>query len=255
MPAGTRSRLSSGGPLVVADGLGTCPLADEVTFPFLAGASAVYVASMADLSVTGDRNDPLPVPRYPVRRPMVVAVSALVLVFALGVAVGYQLRARKTQPAAQQGGPVGTASIVAGGRCGMQVGTTLWLGVEVLNDGPGPVVLQSIAVRLPIGGLGQPANVMWAACGELSPVVVPFGAPVVVPFGAQQVQAGVAAAGQLTLADRGTLWVSGVFPVTVGCPTPYPMLFALTYTDATGAPNESNLGFNDLQGVTYTGCS
>jgi hypothetical protein len=211
---------------------------------------------MADLSVIGDGNDPPPAVRYPPRRYMIVGLSALVLVFALGVATGYQVRAPSRQPPVQQSAPLGRVSMVAGARCAMQVGTSLWLGVEVLNDGPGQVVLQSVRVRLPVpGGVGQPANVMWAACGQLSPVVVPFGAPVVVPFGAQQVQSGVAAAGQLKLAERATLWVSAVFPVTVGCPGPYPVLFALTYADTTGTISESDLGFNDLGGVAYTACT
>jgi hypothetical protein len=202
---------------------------------------------MAELTVSVDGDGPPPVPRYPTRRYTTVAITALVLVFALGVATGYQAHARTTQPPVQEGGPVGRASIVAGVQCAMQVGTSLWLGVEVINDGPGPVVFQSVMIKLPMGGLGQPANVMWAACGQLSPVVV--------PLGAQQAQPGVAAAGQLKLAERGTQWVSGVFSVTGGCPAPYPVRFALTYTDATGAISESDLGFNDLGGVTYTGCA
>jgi hypothetical protein len=202
---------------------------------------------MAELTVSVEGNGPPPLPRNPVRRYTMVAISALVLVFAVGVATGYQMRARTTQPTVQEGGPVGRASIVAGVQCAMQVGTTLWLGVEVINDGPGPVVLQSVMIRLPLGGLGQPANVMWAACGQLSPPIV--------PFGAQPGTAGVAAADQLKLAERATHWVSAVFPVTVGCPGPDPVRFALTYTDATGAISESDLGFNDLGGVAYTGCA
>jgi hypothetical protein len=187
---------------------------------------------------------------------MIVGFAVLVLVFALGVGTGYQVHARATQPTVQQSGPVGRASLAEHARCAMQVGTSLWLGVEVINYGPGPVVLQSVMVTLPIGGLGPPANVMWAACGQLAPVVVvPFSAPVVVPSGAQQAQAGVASADQLKLAERATLWVSAVFPVTVGCPGPFPVQFALSHTDTTGAMSDSDVGFNDLGDVAYTGCA
>jgi hypothetical protein len=188
---------------------------------------------VAELTVSGNGNDPTPVLRYPARRRAIVAISALVLMFALGVAAGYRVRAEMTRPSVQQSGPVGRASIAAGARCAMQVGTSLWLGVEVINDGPGPVVLRSVGVRLPLGGLATP-YVMWAACGQLS---------------------AVAAGDPPNLAERGTLWVSGVFPVTVDCPGPYPVLFTLTYTDTSGAISESDLGFNDLQGVAYTGCA
>jgi hypothetical protein len=193
----------------------------------------VYLARVAELTVSGNGNDPTPVPRSPARRRTIVAISALVLMFTLGGAAGYRVRADTTRPPVQQSGPVGRASIVVGARCAMQVGTSLWLGVQVLNDGPGPVVLRSVEIRLPLGGL-LPPYVMWAACGQLS---------------------AVAAGDPPNLAERGTLWVSGVFPVTVDCPGPDPVLFALTYTDTTGAVSENDLGFNDLQGVAYTGCA
>jgi hypothetical protein len=194
----------------------------------------VYVARVAELTVIGNGNDPTPVLRCPARRRMIVAISALVLMFALGAAAGYRVRAETTRPPVQQSGPVGSASITAGARCAMQVGTSLWLGVEVINDGPGPVVLRSVEVRLPVPGGLVPPYVMWAACGQLS---------------------AVAAGDPPNLAERGTLWVSGVFPVTVACPDGYPVLFAVTYTDTTGAISESDLGFDDLQGVAYTGCA
>jgi hypothetical protein len=193
----------------------------------------VYLARVGELTVSGDGNDPPPTPRYPARRRTMVAISALVLMFTLGGAAGYRVRADTTLPPVQESAPVGRASIAVGARCAIQVGTSLWLGVQVLNDGPGPVVLRSVEIRLPLGGLLQP-YVMWAACGQLSPV---------------------AAGDPPDLTERGTLWVSGVFPVTVDCPGPYPVLFALTYTDTTGVISESDLGFDDLQGVAYTGCA
>jgi hypothetical protein len=188
---------------------------------------------MTDLSVDIDSDGPAPpVPREPAWRRMIVPIMGLALAFAVGVGTGYQLRGEvKPSP---NSGPVAAANVEATGQqCATQVVTTLWLGVEVINHGPGAVMLRAIVFSLPLAGLREQVG-MWAACGQLN--AVPVSQP-------------------QYLAEGEATWVSGTFEVQLDCPMPVPVQFSLTYTDSTGAQQVRSIGgFPDLGRVPYSGC-
>jgi hypothetical protein len=170
----------------------------------------------------------------PAGRRISIAVLALAVAFAAGAAGGYQLRGEREPGPAPQGGLAGGAIVEATGtQCAAQSGTILWLGIEVINHGPGPVTLLAINFTVPLGGLEERTG-LWGACGQLV-----LGAP----------------AEEEHLYEGSTAWVSGAFQVQVDCPLPLPVQFMLTYTDATGASQERNVGgFPDLGRVPYSGC-
>jgi hypothetical protein len=189
---------------------------------------------MTELSVDIDGGGPdRPAPSDPAWRRISLAALALAVAFAVGAAVGYQVRAE--MPVPPQSIPVGNASVVATGeQCATQIGTTLWLGVEVINHGPGPVVLKSIGFTTPLNGLVEQAG-MWAPCGEIRAAL---------------------ATDPQELADGAKMWVSGTFEVQVDCPMPLPVQFSLTYTDTTAATHQDLIGgFPDLGRVPYSGCN
>jgi hypothetical protein len=172
--------------------------------------------------------------RDPAWRRISSAVLALAVAFAVGVAGGYELRGeREPAPVPQRGVEGGAIVEATGTQCAAQSGTILWLGLEVINHGPGPVTLQAINFTLPLGGLEERTG-LWGACGQLV-----LGAP----------------AEEEHLYEGSTVWVSGAFQVQVDCPLPLPVQFMLTYTDAAGATQQRNVGgFPDLGRVPYSGC-
>jgi hypothetical protein len=190
---------------------------------------------MTELSVDIDGDGPaLPAPRDPAWRRMSLAVLALGLAFAVGAAVGYQAHGDRAPAPAQQDGRVGNATVGSTGRqCATQVGTLLWLGIELINRGPGAVTLRSVSFTLPLGGLEARAG-LWGVCGQIE---------------------ADAATVQRTLDEGASVWVSGAFDVEVDCPMPLPVQFRLAYSDSTGANREDNVGgFPDLGRVPYSGC-
>jgi hypothetical protein len=188
---------------------------------------------MTDLFVAVDGDGPAaPEPQDPAWRRMIVPIMGLALAFAVGLGTGYQVRgAVKPTPHI---GPVAAADVVATGQqCATQIVTTLWLGVEVINHGPGGVMLRAIVFSLPLAGLREQVG-MWAACGQLN------AGPVSQPQ---------------YLAEGETTWVSGTFEVQTDCPLPVPVQFSLTYTDSTGVEQVRAIGgFPDLGHVPYSGC-
>jgi hypothetical protein len=173
--------------------------------------------------------------RDPAWRRIGTSVLALAVAFAVGVAGGYQLRGQREPAAALQGGLAGGAIVEATGtQCAAQSGTILWLGIEVINHGPGPVTLSAINFTVPLGGLEERTG-LWGTCGQLI-----LGTP----------------AEQEHLYEGSTAWVSGAFQVQVDCPLPLPVQFLLTYTDDTGTSQQRNVGgFPDLGRVPYSGCN
>jgi hypothetical protein len=165
-------------------------------------------------------------------------VAAAVVAFGAGVAVGSQSRERPS-PQAANTPPVVAAEVRSTGRqCSAQESMWLWLGVEVINDGPGTVVLQGLTIELPAGGFNV-AGTMWGTCGQLAPLN------------------GIDAPQAPELPEHETTWLSAVLAPRGPCPTPLPVRFRLLYANvATGASAIRVLdGFDDLGQVPYTGCA
>ncbi|HEY7224529.1 MAG TPA: hypothetical protein VH561_13210 [Micromonosporaceae bacterium] len=163
-------------------------------------------------------------------------IVAVVLAFAIGVVFG-----SRSRPAAA---PQTSAAIIVGQnihstgqQCSAQAGTRLWLGIEVVNTGPGTVVLQGLVVNLPIGGFDV-AGTVWGTCGQLFPF------------------ADTMAPRPPELATNEKTWLSAVLYPSDPCPAPFPVRFLLSYVDSLGRVNTGLDvgGFNDLGQVPYTGC-
>jgi hypothetical protein len=176
-----------------------------------------------------------PSPPFGRRWRVVAAIVALAFTFGVGAGAGYRWRgepAPAPEPTASH--QLTRANVRAtDGRCATQDGTQLWLGIEIENYSPGAVVLDEVAVNLPLGGFNLDRT-LWAVCGALSP---PSGGSPELPVG-------------------GTMWLSVILDVLVDCPTPLPVLFRLSYTDAAGTTVELDIGgFVDLGSVSYHGCA
>jgi len=131
-------------------------------------------------------------------------------------------------PSAQNPSAALTAT---GGRCAVQRGQTLQLGVEVANESDHAVAIGRFRAVLPIGGLRATAASV-GTCGAL-PAEGP--APLTLP------------AGQ-------TEWLTITFHVLVRCPQPYPVQFVVSYTDSGKLATAQMDEFPDLGQVTYSGC-
>jgi hypothetical protein len=180
-------------------------------------------------------------------------VIALLLVgFVLGWGVGYDQGTGDAPPdeSAAPPAPVGTSAPVEGGgvaglratgeRCAVQVGDQLWLGLELLNSGPGRIVLRRVRINLPLGGLEE-TSVLLGACGQI-----------------EALDASQDAGGnpEAEVDESATAWVSGIFDVQDDeCPAPYPVQFLVDYTDPSGGNYAVASGsFNDLGDVEYSAC-
>jgi hypothetical protein len=51
-----------------------------------------------------------------------------------------------------------------------------------------------------------------------------------------------------------TVWITSTVEVRVGCPSPLPLLFDVTYTTLAREVSAQLAGFGDLAAVPYTGC-
>jgi hypothetical protein len=171
--------------------------------------------------------------RWPAWTAAVVAVG---VALAVGLGVGFQWGlSRWPSPPSPAGSSPAWVSVAVNGtgaRCSVQAGTSLQLGIEVVNRLGTPVTVEAVRFDLPIGGLRMTAA-SWGGCGQLDPA---------------------ATAGTLVLAPEAMAWVSATFDVLDPCPAPYPVRFLLRYrTDAETV--EANVGgFVDLGDVPYSGC-
>jgi hypothetical protein len=50
------------------------------------------------------------------------------------------------------------------------------------------------------------------------------------------------------------VWITSTVEVRVGCPSPLPLLFDVTYTTLAREVGAQLAGFGDLGDVPYTGC-
>jgi hypothetical protein len=168
-----------------------------------------------------------------------VAVAALVAGLLLGY-IGGHLQSRATgrpTPSATASATVlpagGTALSATGSRCAVQLGHTLQLGVEIMNQSDRAVVLRHIKPVLPLGGLREIAS-RWGPCGSL-----PEPGP-----------------GQASsLAPGATGWLAVTFDVMVGCPQPLPVLFKVSFVQASRLVTADLNSFPDLGQVQYNNCT
>jgi hypothetical protein len=186
------------------------------------------------------------------RRRWARVIALLLAGFVLGWGVGYD-QGIEDAPAGNSAGPpgpAGTTAPAAGGgvaglratgeRCAVQIGTQLWLGLELVNSGPGRIVLRRVRINLPLGGLEE-TSVLLGACGQLE------------ALDAEQDAGGNPEA---EVDGSATAWVSGIFDVIEDeCPAPYPVQFLVDYTDPAGGNYAVASGsFNDLGDVDYSAC-
>jgi hypothetical protein len=178
------------------------------------------------------------------RRGLVLLGIALLAAAVGGYAVG-TVRADTPGPAvstgaAPNGGPPTRLLVqgrqpptTTGSRCSSQDGTTLQVGLEIVNGSDLPTTLLAVTVDLPLNGL-RVAGKAWASCGQLFPSD---------------------AANPFPLAPGATAWITITLDVLVDCPAPLPVQVDVRYQQA----NEISLallgGFSDLGDVPYTGCS
>jgi hypothetical protein len=168
---------------------------------------------------------------------LTVSAAALVAGLVLGYLAGYH-QARAKAGSGLPGGATATAPAAGvaaltdtGGRCAVQLGRRLQLGVQVGNSSSGAVVLREVWPVLPLGGLRAMAS-GWGTCGELS----------------------TGAGATPALAAGSTGWFTMTFDVLIRCPGPLPVQFNLSYTQAGKAQTVRLDAFPDLGNVPYTGC-
>lgn len=182
-------------------------------------------------------------PRWPWRRwpgPTIgVCVAALVVGLLLGYAGGHlQARAKATPApapsrAATTPALTGTTALtVTGNRCAVQLGRTLQLGIEIVNQSGRVVALRRVAPVVPLSGI-QAVAARWGPCGSLpQPVPEP----------------------SLSLAPGGTRWLTVTFRVLVHCPEPFPVLFKVSYAQSGRTMTTEFDSFPDLGQVKYNNC-
>jgi hypothetical protein len=180
-------------------------------------------------------------PRWPwgsVRGPVIsIALMALAAGLLLGFVGGYRqatANGRPTRPttSATRVSPFDTAIVDAGNRCAVQLGHTLELGVEIVNQSNGTVALRQIEPVLPISGLKAVAS-QWGTCGALT---------------------GVGPGQPTALGPGATGWLTVTFDVMVACPQPLPVQFRISYMQAGRLEVADLNGFSDLGQVPYNNC-
>jgi hypothetical protein len=189
---------------------------------------------------------PPQIPRF------VVVLAAVTLVLGLGVGfgVGHATGSRQAgKPAATaSASSTSAASVSSGGPalaqtgnlCSVQQGTTLQLGIQVINDSATPVTLSQVRAVVPMWGL-RVTGWTWGPCGELNAGPHNGGDP----QGSGPDQYLIAGASG---------WVNVQVKVLVHCPTPLPVQFIVSYEQYGKLGTAQLPGFQDLGVVPYSGC-
>lgn len=178
-----------------------------------------------------------PGPRWPART-LGVGLAALVVGLLLGYAGGHLQAGHKRPPAPAASPAVTTEPLldttgitVTGARCAVQLGRTLQLGIEIVNQSTHPVALHQVAPVVPLSGM-QAVAARWGPCGSL-PEPVPQ---------------------QHVLEPGATTWLAVTFRVLVRCPEPFPVLFKVSYTQSGRTMTTEFDSFPDLGQVKYNNC-
>ena len=114
----------------------------------------------------------------------------------------------------------------------MQLGRTLQLGIEIVNQSARPVALSKVAPIMPLDGLRAVAA-RWGPCGSLPEPVPPQ---------------------SRSLGPGATRWLTVTFRVLVKCPEPFPVLFKVRYAQAGRTMTTEFDSFPDLGQVKYNSC-
>jgi hypothetical protein len=191
-------------------------------------------------------------PRLP-RFAAILAVAAFVVGVGAGLGVGYtagQHHAAAGTPAAAASDGTPSAGALAGtggptlaqtgNVCSSQHGTTLQLGIQVVNDSTTALTLFQIRPVLPMGGLRVTA-IGWGPCGQLPIGPLADGDPQ--DLGVDQY-----------LPAQATGWFSITVKVLVSCPSALPVQFEVAYGQHGKISTVPMAGFNDLGNVGYSGC-
>jgi hypothetical protein len=167
-----------------------------------------------------------------------IALAALVAGLLLGYVDGH-LQASTSGPTRAATAratvlPVADTAILAtGNRCAVQLGRSLQLGIEVMNQSDRRLTLRQVKPVLPLGGLRATAS-QWGTCGSLP-------------------EPGLAQAP--SLAAGATRWLTVTFDVLVGCPQALPVWFKVSYMQAGRLATGELDSFPDLGQVPYNSCS
>jgi hypothetical protein len=118
--------------------------------------------------------------------------------------------------------------------CSIQHGHRLQLGIQIENQTTSIVQITGVRTREPLAGL-EPLTTRVGACGQNRGSPVSFDPSTVTPGAAT--------------------WLTVTVQVHVKCPGPYPVQFRVDYRQGNHANDELLAGFDDLAGVSYTGCA
>ncbi len=128
--------------------------------------------------------------------------------------------------------------------------------MEVINLSDTAVTLKRARPVLPHGGLSLVSE-QWAPCGALSPSwqAADGGMVVFVKSSTGVVEVGSSTpASAAVLPPNGTAWLSATFRVLVGCPSPLPVQFNVSYQENERTDTAQLAGLPNLAQVAYTGC-
>jgi hypothetical protein len=168
-----------------------------------------------------------------------VALAALAVGLLLGFAGGHlaavsaEGKPPRAAPSALGAASLGGSTAIAatGSRCAVQRGSTLQLGIEIVNQSASAVALRQVRSVLPLGGMHAIAS-GWDTCGSL-------------PEPGQD---------HTSLDPGATGWVTMTFDVLVPCPGALPVQFNVSYRQSGRQATAALDSFPDLGQVQYTGC-
>jgi hypothetical protein len=180
-----------------------------------------------------------PLLRWPWGSARKPAISIALAALATGLVVGFIAGHFQAKTTARPGRaatalPMDSTAISAtGNRCAVQLGQTLQLGIEIMNQSDRTAALRQIKPVLPLGGLHAIAS-QWGTCGLLP------------GSGLEQAT---------SLAPGATGWLTITFDVMVGCPQPIPVGFKVSYMQAGRLATTELDSFPDLGQVRFNKCS
>lgn len=147
--------------------------------------------------------------------------------------------------------PIGDTIAMTGGRCAVQAGHNLELGLEIRNETGGPVTLRAIRPMFPLGGL-RTISSGFGPCGALPATQLPPAASAVLACGGTTPRTPRACG--LSVAPGATDWIHATVAVTGGCPEALPVWFKVGYSSARDSGVAALPGFPDLGPVSYRHC-
>jgi hypothetical protein len=168
------------------------------------------------------------------------ALIALVIGLVIGFVGGHVTAKPKHQQHSTEPGKVTLTPVFMqapladnGGRCAVQVGRNLELGIELVNQSRSPVLVERITPVFALGGF-RPTASGAGPCGALP--------------GSQYVQ-------PAAILPGATEWVAATLKVLVHCPQARPVGFKLRYSQSGKTGTTIFNAFPDLGQIPYRGCT